>query len=340
MMSIDGPGLDPDALAAWLDVRLGEPSKRVDISKVSGGASNLTFRLRYGDRSFALRCPPATRNDATANTFARETRLLGALADSNIPHARLVGADIAGELLGAPFIVTEWIDGFSPKAPLPAGFATPESAHALAWELTDALAKIGNADYLALGLGDFGKPDGFLERQVGRWNAQLERAHCRHLDGVEALCEALTKDRPQSQRSAIIHGDYQFINVMFAPAAPPRLAAVIDWETATIGDPLLDLGWMLAGWQEPGEPPAHGSYMDWTGMPTRAAVAQRYAAATGLDVSRIDYYTALALFKLAAIMEGWYLQHLNGQSRVAEHAQMETMVPQMIARALHFVGQR
>jgi aminoglycoside phosphotransferase (APT) family kinase protein len=265
---------------------------------------------------------------------------LEALAHSHIPHARLVGADVTGDVLGTAFIITEWIDGFSPKAPLPAGFDTQKNAHALAWELTDALAKIGNEDYITLGLENFGKPDGFLERQVGRWNAQLQRAHCRRLHGVDTLCDALTKNCPQSQRVALIHGDYQFINVMFAPAAPARLAAVIDWETATIGDPLLDLGWMLAGWQEPGEPPAHASYMDWAAMPTRAAVAERYAAATGMDVSRVDYYTALALFKLAAIMEGWYLQYLNGRSRVAEHAHLETMVPQMIDRALRFVGTR
>lgn len=339
-MSIEHLAFDPHHLAAWLAPHIGERPGSVEIVEIKGGASNLTFRVTSGDRAFALRHPTETRNDATANTFVREARLLAALAGSDIPHARLIGADVGGNILGVPFILTEWIDGFSPKAPLAAAFRTLQGAQALAWELTDALAKIGNTDYRALGLEGFGKPEGFLERQVDRWKSQLDRAHCRDLDGVDALCAALTQLCPTSQRTAIIHGDYQFINVLFAHTMPPRLAAVIDWETATIGDPLLDLGWMLAGWQEPGEPVAHAAYMDWTAMPTRAAVAKRYAAATGLDVSRVDYYTALALFKLAAIMEGWYSQFLRGRSNVAEHAHMETMVPQMIDRALRFLGAR
>ncbi|GAA0317478.1 hypothetical protein GCM10009087_29830 [Sphingomonas oligophenolica] len=266
--------------------------------------------------------------------------LLEALGGSVIPHARLVAKDADGEVLGAPFIMTEWIDGFSPRAPLPMGFRGSDSARALATNLVDALAAIGNEDYQALGLGAFGKPAGFLERQVDRWLSQLERARSRPLDGIDDLCSALRCSRPQTQRTALIHGDYQFVNVMFSLQAPPRLAAVIDWETATIGDPLLDLGWMLAGWQERGEPPTHASYMDWADMPSRAAMAERYSMATGLDVSDINYYVALALLKLVAIMEGWYFQYLNGHSKAAGHAVMETMVPDMIRRALVFAAAR
>ncbi|MCP1472390.1 aminoglycoside phosphotransferase (APT) family kinase protein [Sphingobium sp. OAS761] len=264
--------------------------------------------------------------------------LLEALGASAIPHARLIAKDEDGAVLGAPFILSEWIDGFSPKAPLAPGFRGADSAQALAWNMTDALATIASEDYQRLGLDGFGKPVGFLERQVDRWLMQLERAQSRSLDGLEELCCALRDARPQTQRTALIHGDFQFINVMFAPDAPPRLAAVIDWETATIGDPLLDLGWMLAGWQEKGEPPTHASYMDWTDMPSRAAVSERYANATGLDVSGINYYIALALFKLATIMEGWYFQYVNGRSTLPAHGMMETMVPDMIRRARGFAA--
>lgn len=335
---MEGLRFDPLTLAHWLDAKLGEPSANIDIRPVSGGASNFTYHVRRCDRSFALRIPTLHRNDDTADTLRREMTLLHALGRSKVPHARLVGKDADGGLLGAPFILTEWIEGFSPKAPLPSGFQSPAEARALAWQLVDALAMIGNEDYQALGLDGFGKPVGFLERQVDRWLSQLERARSRPLDGIDTLCDMLRSTRPRTQRIALIHGDYQFINVMFAPDAPPRLAAVIDWETATIGDPLLDLGWMLAGWQEKGEPPTHASYMDWSAMPTRAAVAERYALATGLDVSDINYYTALALFKLVAIMEGWYFQYVNGRSKLAAHGGMETMVPDMIRRALHFAS--
>ena len=334
----DSLSFDPSALARWLDSRLGGPACEVDVQAVSGGASNLTYRVRRSHQSFALRCPTAHRNDRTADTQRREMILLEALGRSAIPHARLVAKDEDGEVLGVPFILSEWVEGFSPRAPLPPGFQGRASAQALAWNLTDALATIGNEDYQALGLGGFGKPDGFLERQVDRWLSQLERARSRSLDGIDELCSALRDACPKTQRTALIHGDYQFVNVMFAPDAPPTLVAVIDWETATIGDPLLDLGWMLAGWQEEGEPPTHASYMDWTDMPSRAAVAERYAKATGLDVSGINYYLALALFKLVAIMEGWYFQYVNGRSKHAGHAAMKTMVPDMIRRALAFAA--
>lgn len=334
------PGFTSGDLGSWIDGHLGEAPIPILVESISGGASNLTFRITRGHRSFALRCSTAHRNDATANTLRREVILLEALGGSAIPHARLVGSDMEGKALGTPFILTEWIDGFSPKAPLPKDFTGPASAQALAWSLTDALATIGNEDYEALGLAGFGKPEGFLERQVDRWLSQLERACSRKLDGIDELCVALRTAPPRSQRTALIHGDYQFINVMFAPDAPPRLAAVIDWETATIGDPLLDLGWMLAGWQQRGEDPTHASYMDWSNMPDRAAICARYSQATNLDVSDINFYIALALFKLVAIMEGWYFQYVNGRSKVAGHAAMEWMVPQMISRALGFAAAR
>jgi len=337
---MSGLGFSLESLSNWLDGHVGGAPTLVAVEPISGGASNQTYRVRRGDASFALRHPSTFRNDTTADTLRREARLLEALANSAIPHARLVGQDVEGQALGMPFILTEWIDGFSPKAPLPAGFTITDSAAELAWGLADALATIGNEDYEALGLAGFGKPEGFLERQVSRWLSQLERARTRDLEGIDELCDALRTSPPQTQRTTLIHGDYQFINVMFAPAPPPRLAAVIDWETATIGDPLLDLGWMLAGWQEPGEAPTHASYMDWTGIPSRADVARRYASATGLDVSDINFYIALALFKLTAIMEGWYLQYVNGRSRLAAHAGLETMVPQMVSRALGFIRAR
>jgi len=326
------------ALAGLLDELLGGGHVDIDVETISGGTSNLTYRVRRGDQSFALRMPTTHRNDATANTTQREITLLTALRSSQIPHARLIATESGSDAIGTPFIVTDWIDGFSPKAPLAPAFTGVEAAQGLAWSLTDALATIGNEDYLALGLEGFGKPTGFLERQVDRWLSQFERAHSRKLDGLDELSSALREARPQMQRVSLIHGDYQFINVMFAPNAPPRLAAVIDWETSTIGDPLLDLGWMLSGWQEAGEPPTHASYMDWTSMPTRSAVADRYAAATGLDVRRINYYVALALFKLAAIMESWYFQYVNGRSKADAHARMETMVPDMIRRGLLFAS--
>jgi aminoglycoside phosphotransferase (APT) family kinase protein len=268
----------------------------------------------------------------------RELTLLKALGRTAIPHPRLVAAAEDDTVIGVPFALMEWVDGFTPRDPLPDGFATVGNARRLAEALIDGLAMISNLDWQAAGLDGFGKPDNFLERQVGRWLSQLERSRSRDLAHLDRLCEWLRVNTPAMQRTALIHGDYQFVNVMFAPEPPPRLAAIVDWESATIGDPLLDLGWVLAGWQDPGEAQTHASYINWSRFPPRAELAARYAEKTGLDVSSLPFYMALALFKLAVIMEGWYFRTLNGQSDHPSHKEMEFVVPGMLARAARFAG--
>ncbi|HVK81938.1 MAG TPA: phosphotransferase family protein, partial [Verrucomicrobiae bacterium] len=226
----------------------------------------------------------------------------------------------------------------TPVAPLPDHFTTAAFKRRLCNDAIDTLASIANADWRGLGLESFGKPDDFLARQVTRWRAQFERSPVRQLDRVDALSSWLSDNRPAMQRAALIHGDYTFVNIMVARASPHPLIAAIDWELATIGDPLLDLGWLLACWQEPGEPPSHATYFDWQDMPSRASLAARYARATGLDVGRLDFYMTLALFKFAAIMEGWYAAYRAGRSAHPTHASMETAVPRILDRAAMFAG--
>jgi aminoglycoside phosphotransferase (APT) family kinase protein len=221
---------------------------------------------------------------------------------------------------------------------MPEGFSTAAAKRALAEELIDGLATVSNTDWEAIGLSGFGKPDHFLERQVDRWLGQLERARSRDLAHLDDICAWLRANTPAMQRGALIHGDYQFINVMFSPGLPPKLAAIVDWESATIGDPLLDLGWVLAGWQDAGETGTHASYIDWRDFPPRAEMAARFAARTRLDVTNLNFYMTLALFKLAVIMEGWYFRYINGQSSHPSHQAMETGVPDMLSRAAKFAG--
>jgi aminoglycoside phosphotransferase (APT) family kinase protein len=330
--------IDEAALARWLDGAVPDAAGPLDVRQIQGGASNIIYRVERGGRRFALRRPPAVKNDPTSNNMRREITLLKALGQTDIPHPRLVAAGEDDSVLGVPFALMEWVDGFTPKAPLPAGFDAPGAASRLAEELIDGLATVSNADWKAIGLEGFGKPDNFLERQVDRWLSQLERARSRDLPHLDALCDWLRANTPAMQRTALIHGDYQFINVMFAPEAPPRLTAIVDWESATIGDPLLDLGWVLAGWRNPGEGQTHASYIDWSGSPPRAEMAARYSAATGLDVANLHFYMTLALFKLSVIMEGWYFRYRSGQSTHPSHAAMETGVPAMLSRAAGFAG--
>lgn len=328
--------LDVAALSAWLDATLPDATGEAVVDQIEGGASNLIYKVERNGKCYALRRPPVVKNDPTSNNMRRELTLLKALGRSDIAHPRLVAACEDESVIGVPFALMEWVDGFTPKGTLPPGFETPTANRKMAEELIDALAKVSNADWKAMGLEGFGKPDNFLERQVDRWLSQLERARSRDLAHLDEVCTWLRAHTPRMQRASLMHGDYQFINVMFGRNLPPRLAAIVDWESATIGDPLLDLGWVLAGWHEEGEIDTHATYIDWRSFPPRVEMAERYAAKTALDVSALPFYMTLALFKLAVIMEGWYLRHLKGESKVEGHKAMETAVPGMLKRAAWF----
>lgn len=328
--------LDTKRVGEWLDTALPGASAVAKITQIQGGASNLIYRVERGGQTFALRRPPAVKNDPTSNTIRRELKLLKGLSKSAIPHPRLIAACEDTDVIGVPFALLQWVDGFTPRNPLPAGFDTPDAKRAMAEQLIDGLVPVCLANWQAMGLEGFGKPENFLVRQVDRWLGQLERARSRDMPGLDTLCEWLRANTPATQRITLIHGDYQFINVMFAHGEPPKLAAIIDWESATIGDPLLDLGWVLAGWQEEGELPSHATYIDWEGFPTRKEMAIRYAHRTSLKITDLNFYMALALFKLAVIMEGWYFSYKNGKSDHPSHKEMETVVPGMLARAARF----
>lgn len=331
--------LDIPKLQTWLDAQLGS-SGPISVKRVLGGASNLIFRIEHGGRSYALRRPPKVLNTQTAGNIAREALLLKALAQSDIPHTRLVASCDDMEVIGAPFELLEWDPGFTAKLPLPEPFATsPELRRAMAFELIDALAKIANTDWKKIGLGDFGKPEGFLERQVDRWLGQLEHFKTREIPGLDRLVQWLRANTPKTERAGLVHGDFQFINVMYSNELPVRLSSVLDWELATIGDPLLDLGWVLCGWEEPGDTEkTYAIYIDWQDFPTRAELAARYAEKTGLSVKHLPYYLGLAAFKLAILLEGAYYRYATGKSTLPEHAIMETMVPQVIRRGLLLSG--
>lgn len=328
--------IDSRRLAAWLDSALPGPAAPIGVTQIKGGASNIIYRVTRADKIYALRRPPVVKNDPTSNNMRRELVLLKALGQTEILHPRLVAAGEDEGVIGVPFALMQWVDGFSPQAPFPDGFSSIESKRALAEQLIDGLATVSTADWRGAGLAEFGKPENFLERQVDRWLGQLERARTRELAQLDDISNWLRANTPAMQRVALIHGDYQFINTMYSPGLPPKLAAIVDWESATIGDPLLDLGWVLAGWRDAGEDETHASYVAWDGFPQRKEMALRYAEKTGLDVKKLDFYMVLALFKLAVIMEGWYARYLAGQSTHPSHQAMETVVPQMLARAAGF----
>jgi aminoglycoside phosphotransferase (APT) family kinase protein len=211
-------------------------------------------------------------------------------------------------VLGRPFYLMGFVDGWSPmdRRGWPAPFdADPEARQGLAFQLTEGIALLSRVDWQAKDLHDLGRPDGFHERQVGRWTAFLDRIKGRELPGFGEAAAWLRDRRPRDYIPGLMHGDYQFANVMFRHGAPARLAAIVDWEMGTVGDPKLDLGWMLQSWPGEGEQAGSvfSSYADLSGLPSRSALLAHYAQVSGRQVDDIDYYLVLARWKLAIVLE-------------------------------------
>jgi len=338
MNAPDHNGLCNEArLTAWLDLRLPGQGGQFVVTPITGGSSNLLFRLERAGHSYVLRRPPRERYDPTSHDTSREVRLLSALGRTDVPHPRFVLECADSEVIGVPFLIMGFVDGFSPIGRLPVPFQDdPGLRRRIGMSLIVGLAKLHAVDWRGIGLEGFGKPDGFLERQVDRWMAQLARYCTRDIPHLDSLAQWLVDNRPEQVRTGLMHGDYSFPNVMVARDLPVRLAAIVDWESCTIGDPLLDLGHLLAGWCDPGETRTYLRDADWCGMPTRAEMIEHYQQLTGVRVEAIEYYRALALFKLAIILEGAYSRILKGQNDYAPHRTLEVRIPQFIKQAWGF----
>ena len=330
--------VDVPRLAAWLGERLPGVGEPLEVTRITAGASSELFRLHRGGHVCVLRRPAAGLQNPEAfnRIMLREYQVLRALEGTGVPHPKPLAVGDDPAVLGATFYVMEYVDGFTPQDPLPPPFDTDAPARrGLGLALVDALADLATLDWRALGLEGFGKPEGFLERQVPRWLGQLATYKVRDIPGLDPVARWLAANVPPMSPAAIMHGDYQFINVMFHHGAPARLAAIVDWEQATIGDPLLDLGWLLAGWTDPGEAkPRHAAYLTQReGLPTRAELAERYARRTGRALDHLDYYVVLAWFKLACVLEGAYARYVAGKSRLEAHRLMGDLVLNLIREA-------
>jgi len=317
---IDAEGIDASALSAWLDAR-DLPGQGVDleIALLSGGSQNEIFELRRGELHCALRKPPRLAPASRDAGILREWRIIEALDGSEVPHTRAVAVCADPAILGRPFYLMGFIDGWSPmtSAVLPAPFdADPTARAGLAEELIDGIVQMGQFDWIGRGLSDLGRPDGFHERQVERWSGFLDGFRGRPLPGYEIATRWLAERQPIDFLPGLMHGDYQFANVMFGHGLPARMAAIVDWEMGTIGDPKLDLAWALQGWPE--DTTEQGSaftYIDIRGMPGRSELLSRYAAGSGRQVEDFDYYLVLARWKLAIVLERGY-QRASGDPRL------------------------
>jgi aminoglycoside phosphotransferase (APT) family kinase protein len=331
--------LDVERLERWLDAELGE-SENLVVRQLEGGASNEVFEVDRGAERWILRRPPATRAHASAHDVLREYRFISALETTRVrvPKPVLASADPA--IIGSVFYLMERIDGVAIRDALPPAYQGQRAEHArVGEELIDALIEIHAVDYRAVGLGDMGRPEGFLARQPARWKKQLDSYRVRELPLFEAVGAWLEAHTPPSQTPTIVHGDYKTDNVLYSHHLPTHALAVVDWELATLGDPLLDLAWALFFWPEdtaefstlgnPGKPDG----LDLTGLPKRGDLAQRYARKTRRNIEQLDYYTVLAGYKLAVILEGNFARHSAGQSTHPMHAAFEALVPEILKRA-------
>jgi aminoglycoside phosphotransferase (APT) family kinase protein len=335
--------VDADVLDGWIGDRLPGPGEPLTVARMGedSGIANALFLIGRGEHRWVLRRPPAVKNHPSAADTGREWRILRALEGTTVPHpAPLLFCDDPS-VLGSVFMIMEVIDGFTPGAGLPAWVARdPAAVHALGVAYVDGLVELAGVDWKAGGLEGLGKPDGFLERQVSRWRGQLDGYRVRELPEEQFLCDWLEANRPAMSPAAIMHGDYSPFNVMVANEPPVRLAAIVDWDTGTIGDPLLDIGHLLARWVEPGEEPPVGTYQEVAGQATRKELAARYEDRSGRDLTALPYYEALALFKLGVILEGNYARaHRAGTADPANR--MTGAAPRLFRVAAEFArGQR
>ena len=320
------PGVDFERLAAWMDAQGLPRGPITEPTLLGGGTQNILVRFSRGGRGFVLRRPPVHKRANSDETMRREARVLAALRGTAVPHPELVAACAETEILGASFYLMEPIRGFNPTQGLPAlhaGDAAVRRRMGLA--LVDAIAALGQLDPEAVGLAGFGRPEGFLERQVARWRRQLEGYATLagypgpEIPGLDEVGRWLERNRPGGVAPGILHGDFHLANVLFSPGGP-ELAAIVDWELSTVGDPLLDLGWVLMGWPDPDAEPTAG-YVDMTGMPSRGEVLDHYESMSGRSVDEIDYYVILAGFKIAIVLEGGYARYVarpEGNDKMSE----------------------
>jgi aminoglycoside phosphotransferase (APT) family kinase protein len=311
-------GIHAENVSRFLREALPECAPPFVFELISGGRSNLTYLVRdSASASFVLRRPPLGHVLPTAHDMAREFRVLRGLELTDVPAPRPIALCEDPGVNEMPFYVMTWCPGIVPSEGLPAGFAQePDERRRMSLELVDVLVRLHSVDFTAVGLAGLGRPDGYLERQVRRWSQQWERSRTAPLPEIEELLRRLAGALPKSPAPAIVHGDYRLGNMAFDPADPGRVVAVFDWEMATLGDPLADLGYTLIYWREAGDPAYTRLplFTDLPGFLSRAEIVEEYAKRSGRDVAHADFYQVLALTKLAVISEGIYARHLQGKT--------------------------
>lgn len=338
-------GVDLDRLTVWMDGQGLGSGPPEDVTLLGGGTQNVLLKFSRAGRGYVLRRPPPHLRANSNETMRREARMLAALKGTAVPHPELIAACPEEDVLGAAFYLMEPIDGFNPATGLPPLHAgSADIRHRMGLALVEGIAALGALDYRERGLEGFGKVDSYLERQVARWKSQLD-SYAQYsgwpgpggIPGVDEVAAWLERHRPASFEPGIIHGDYHLANVMFRHDGP-ELAAIVDWELTTIGDPLLDLGWLLATWQESETPREFGvNIQPWGGFPSPTELVEHYRPRTHRDMSAIDWYAVLACYKLGLILEGTFARACAGQAPKETGDRLHAHTVSLFERALRWI---
>lgn len=337
--------VDLGRLASWMDTQgLGEGSISPPVL-LTGGTQNILLRIRRGDRDYVLRRPPLHPRADGNETMRREARILSALARTDVPHPALIAASSDPQILGAAFLLMEPVNGFNATVTLPALHAGDAAIrHAMGLALVDGIKALGRVDYRTANLNNSFQQVGYLERQIVRWLRQLTSYSdyagwpgpaC--VPGVEAVAEWLRTEVPRTFTPGIIHGDYHLANVMYCFDSA-RLAAIVDWELSTIGDPLIDLGWLFATWpDENGENPSGVTVSPWQGFPSQNELVSHYAAGSARDLSAMHWYAVFACFKFGIVLEGTHARAVAGKASWAMGERMHGAAVGLFQRALKLI---
>jgi aminoglycoside phosphotransferase (APT) family kinase protein len=309
--------LDVGKLRAWLDAQGIEPGAELAVRRISGGMSNESIGVVRNGRRFVLRRPAAIALARADRGMEREFRMLSALEGTDVPHPTPIALCTDRDVIGSAFYLMGHVDGFSSLEQLPEPFARDRALQReLVLATAESLGRLARVDWRARGLDGFGRPDGFHERQVGRWLSQLDSYRAREIPAIREVAAWLSRHRPAEWTPGIMHGDYHAANVLVAPEPPARVAAILDWENCTIGDPLLDLAGFL-------HMTLTSERADWAG---RAALVERWQQASGRRAPDLRYYTALYTFKLAVMLEGVYQRSLADPTRGDPGAMGDTVL--------------
>lgn len=343
---IDPALVDFAVLDTWMTDRGLPDGAFAEVRLLSGGTQNVLIRFTRGERTYVLRRPPQHLRPRSNDNLRREARVLGALTGRDVATPALIAAcDDENVMGGAAFFLMAAIDGFNAASELPDLHAADTGVrHAMGLNAAAELARLGAVDHEAIGLADFGRPAGFLQRQVPRWSSELE-SYSRHdgypgadIPGLDEVARWLGQNMPAAFRPGIMHGDYHLANLLFSLDGP-EVAAILDWEMCTIGDPLLDLGWLLATWPEPGHVinTLVGKLGVLGGLPSRAELIKRYAEGSTRDLSEIQWYAVLACFKLGIVLEGTYARACAGKADRGLGELFHTITCALFERAQEFM---